>query len=47
MWTLPEENSHTMTVLKNEMTKDAAVPQIRTAGINNLCLWKQQRIRIQ
>ena len=47
MWTLPEENSHTVTVLKNYMTKDAAVPKIRTARINNLCIWEQQRIGIQ
>ena len=35
-WALLEE-AYTMTVLKNEMTvtKDAAAPQFRTAGINN------------
>ena len=29
------------------VTKDAAAPQFRTAGINNWCIWKQLRIRIQ
>ena len=42
-WALLEE-AYTTTVKKNEMTvtKDAAAPPFRTAGINNWCIWKQQ-----